>query len=43
METLFNKLAEGGTVHQPISEMFFGWISTLSDKFGKRWLLECNK
>ena len=43
MQVLFSKLAEGGTVHQPISEMFFGWIATLSDRFGKRWLLECNK
>lgn len=43
MQTLFEKLAEGGTVNQPISEMFFGWIATLTDRFGKRWLLECSK
>lgn len=41
--TLFNKLSAGGKVKQPLQEMFFGLIGTLEDKFGKRWMLECDK
>ena len=28
---------------QPLNAMFFGLIGTLTDKFGKSWILEMNK
>lgn len=40
---VFSKLSAEGKVLQPLHEMFFGWIGSLSDKFGKRWIVECNK
>jgi PhnB protein len=40
---LFAKLSEGGHVKQPLHEMFFGLIGTVTDKFGKHWILECGK
>lgn len=40
---LFDQLSAGGKVNQPLHEMFFGLIGTLTDQFGKRWILECNK
>src|SRR5215208_1642296 len=40
---LFDKLSAGGKVVQPLNEMWFGWIGTLTDKFGKHWMLECDK
>ncbi len=40
---LFEKLSAGGRVKQPLHEMFFGLIGTLTDKFGKSWILECDK
>jgi PhnB protein len=43
MRSLFDKLSAGGKVNQPINLMFFGLIGTLTDKFGKRWILECDK
>jgi PhnB protein len=39
----FEKLSAGGKVIQPLNEMFFGWIGTVADKFGKHWMLECDK
>ena len=41
--SLFDKLSVGGKVKQPLHEMFFGLIGTLTDKFGKHWILECDK
>ena len=41
--TLFEKLSAGGKINQPLNEMFFGLIGTLTDKFGKRWIVECDK
>jgi len=43
MRNLFDKLSAGGKVNQPINMMFFGLIGTLTDKFGKHWILECDK
>lgn len=40
---LFDKLSAGGTINQPLHEMFFGLIGAFTDKFGKRWILECDK
>jgi PhnB protein len=42
-KSLFEKLSAGGTISQPLHEMFFGLIGTFRDKFGKSWILECNK
>jgi PhnB protein len=39
LNTIFAKLSEGGKVKQPINPMFFGLIGTLTDKFGKHWVL----
>ena len=41
--SLFDRLSEGGKVKQPLHEMFFGLIGTVTDKFGKHWILECDK
>ena len=43
IRSLFEKLSAGGEVIQPLSEMFFGLIGTVKDKFGKHWMLECDK
>jgi PhnB protein len=43
IRSLFEKLAAGGKVNQPLNEMFFGLMGDLTDKFGKHWLLELNK
>jgi PhnB protein len=43
IHSLFEKLSTGGKVDQPIHEMFFGLIGTVTDKFGKHWLLEMDK
>lgn len=43
IHSLFEKLSADGFVKQPINQMFFGLIGTLTDKFGKHWLLEFDK
>jgi len=43
MRSLFDKLSAGGKVKQPVNMMFFGLIGSLTDKFGKHWILECDK
>lgn len=43
LKTLWQNLSNGGVIKQPLQEMFFGWIGTFTDRFGKRWMLECNK
>ena len=43
VETLFEKLSEGGKVTMPLEEAFFGWIGNLTDKFGVKWMLEFDK
>ena len=40
MRSLFEKLSQGGKVKQPLMPMFFGFIGSLTDKFGKHWILE---
>lgn len=40
---LFDKLSAGGKVARPLHEMFFGYIGEFTDKFGKRWMVECDK
>jgi PhnB protein len=39
LNSLFAKLSDGGRVKQPINPMFFGLIGSLTDKFGKHWVL----
>lgn len=39
IDTLFARLAEGGTVTQPLEVMFWGGkYGALTDQFGKQWL-----
>ncbi len=43
-ETVFNKLAEGGTVTMPLQETFWGAkFGMLTDQFGINWMLNCEK
>ncbi len=38
MQSCFDKLAEGGTVHEPVRKQFWGDVfGVLRDKFGKKW------
>jgi PhnB protein len=41
--SLYEKLSAGGEARQPVHEMFFGLIGALTDKFGKQWMVVCNK
>jgi PhnB protein len=38
LSALFARLAEGGQVTDPLTEMFFGTYGALNDKFGVRWM-----
>lgn len=38
LKALFNKLAEGGEVTDPLSQQFFGTYGALNDRFGVRWM-----
>ncbi len=41
-ETIFNKLAAGGTVTMPLQDTFWGArFGMLVDKFGIHWMLNC--
>jgi len=42
LQSLWNKLSAGGKINQPLHKMFFGFIGTFTDKFGKSWILECD-
>jgi len=43
IETLFNKMAEGGTVTMPLAEQFWGAkFGMVKDKFGIRWMFNCD-
>ena len=44
IHSLFNKLAEGGQVLEPVKEQFWGALfGMLTDKFGTRWMLNYDK
>ena len=43
LRSMWDKLSAGGTIKQPVMEMFFGLIGTFTDKFGKSWILESDK
>lgn len=39
-DKLFNGLAEGGKVHMPLQDMFWGaYYGDLTDKFGIKWMV----
>jgi PhnB protein len=39
---IFGHLAEGGVVEQELQEMFWGGLyGTLTDKFGVKWMFNC--
>lgn len=39
---LFEALAEGGTIEQPLQEMFWGaFFGSLRDRFGVQWMFNC--
>lgn len=43
IETVFNKMSEGGTVTMPLTEQFWGAkFGMLKDKFGIRWMFNCD-
>jgi PhnB protein len=43
LKSLFEKLAVGADVTDPLQEMFFGWYGALNDKFGVRWMFHSNR
>lgn len=43
MRTLYNKLSSDGEILEPMHEMFFGFIGGVKDRFGKHWMLQCDK
>jgi len=41
-ERLFDALKDGGTVEQPLQDMFWGaYFGSLRDKFGVQWMFNC--
>ncbi len=41
---IFDKLAQGGRVLEPLKEQFWGAIfGTLQDRFGLKWMLNCEQ
>jgi PhnB protein len=39
-DKLFNGLAEGGKIHMPLQDMFWGaYYGDLTDKFGTKWMV----
>ena len=44
IRAVFHKLSEGGTVVDPLADMFWGaTFGTLTDKYGMSWLLNYDK
>jgi PhnB protein len=43
LKTLFDKLAEGAQVTDPLKEEAFGTYGALNDKFGIRWMFHAAK
>jgi PhnB protein len=43
LKGLFDKLADGGDVTDPLKEHFFGTYGALNDKFGVRWMFQADK
>ncbi len=44
IQTVFNKLAEGGEIFMPLEDMFWGaTFGVVTDKYGVEWMLNCQK
>ena len=43
LKSLFDKLADGAEVTDPLKEQFFGVYGALNDRFGVRWMFQSNK
>ena len=43
LKTLFERLADGAEVTDPLKEQFFGTYGALNEKFGVRWMFQTNK
>lgn len=42
-DELFSKLSEGGSISQPLMDMFWGaYFGSCTDKFGVQWMFNCN-
>lgn len=43
-ERLYNQLSEGGSISQPLEDMFWGaYYGSFTDKFGIQWMVNCNQ
>jgi PhnB protein len=42
IEGYFSKLSEGGQVHQPLTQAFFGIFGMFTDKFGLNWVFQAD-
>lgn len=40
-DRLFDLLSEGGNVEVPISQQFFGYFGSFTDKYGVQWMIVC--
>jgi PhnB protein len=41
-DKLFKRLAQGGKVDMPLTEMFWGdYFGSLTDQFGVKWMFNC--
>jgi PhnB protein len=40
LKSLFDKLADGAEVTDPLKEVFFGFYGALNDRFGVRWMFQ---
>jgi PhnB protein len=43
LRALFDKLATGANVTDPLKEVFFGYYGALNDKYGNRWMFQANR
>jgi PhnB protein len=43
INTYFTNLSDGGRVVHPLHQFFAGTMGTITDKFGRDWLLYCEK
>ena len=43
LRTVFDKLAQGAHVTNPLKEVFFGAYGALNDKFGVRWMFQTDR
>lgn len=43
LDTLFEKLLEGGAINMPLKDEFFGRFGSVIDKYGIKWMLQYSK